>query len=78
MPDMDSQEWRGYAVALEDAAASLEAFTRPLAAAAGEFEGFAEREGVLGPGSLRDAHGKLLRGLRDQAQQAMLKAEASS
>lgn len=74
---MNSEDWRDYATALDDAARSLEVFTRRLAVAAGADQLLATPEGVDGYRTLKDTHGKLVDALRRQAQQARLKHETS-
>lgn len=75
---MNSEDWRDYATALDDAASGLEAFTGRLASAAGEFDPFAPHGlGTHTPSSLSARHGKLVKALREQARQALVKHETS-
>jgi hypothetical protein len=74
---MNSEDWRVYAAALDDATRSLEAFSRRLQHQAGEDQLIAQPWGVLGYRSLYEAHRRLLRDLEEQAHQAGLKHETS-
>ena len=74
---MNGEDWRAYAAALDDAARSLEAFSRRLQHQAGEDQLVAQPWGVLGYRALHEAHRKLLRDLEEQAHQAGLKHETS-
>jgi hypothetical protein len=72
---MNSEDWRVYAAALDDAARSLEAFSGRLQHQAGEDQPVAHPWGVLGYRGLYEAHRRLLRDLEEQAHQAGLKHE---
>jgi hypothetical protein len=74
---MNSEDWRVYAAALDDATRSLEAFSRRLQHQAGEDQLIAQPWGVLGYRGLYEAHRRLLRDLEEQAHQAGLKHETS-